>query len=63
MSSLKSILNQKTYGFFIKGVDENGIPCMIRVAGEWTNKRTAMRDTRRLLNLDSRKLQGEIVQL
>jgi len=63
MSSLKSILNQKSYGIFIQGVDENGIPCMIRVAGEWTNKRVAQRETRRLMNLDSRKLKGELVQL
>lgn len=63
MSTLKAILNQKSYGIFIQGVDKNKIPCMIRVAGEWTNKRAAQRELGQMLSLDSRKLKGEVVQL
>lgn len=59
MSTLKSILTKKSYGFFIPGIDENKIPCMIRVSGEWTNKRKAERETR----IMRRKLKGELVQL
>lgn len=59
MSTLASILNQKSYGFFIPGVDKDKIPCMIRVSGEWTNKKIAERETRVM----RRKLKDELVQL
>lgn len=61
--SLKSILAQKSYGFFIKGVDEKGIPCSIRMAGEWTNKRVARKEIRTILSLDGRKLRGELLEV